>query len=144
MVDSEEIRSPLHQHDKNYIFLYKEINDKIKEDSKWSVRLYKNALREVNQKRIKDYNPIKKFKKSCKIENGNSICPVCGTECKQLTCAHIGVTQSDIIDEILVQNLDDTKNLVLLDRIDREKHNDVKIAVCCSKCNKEMETFDKI
>jgi len=144
MVDSEEIRSPLHQHDKKYIFLYKDINDKIKEDSKWRDRLYKNALRELNQKRIKNYNPIKKFKKSCKIENGNSICPVCATECKQLTCAHIGVTQSDIIDEVLVQNLDDTKNLVLLDRIDREKHNDVKIAVCCSKCNKEMETFDKI
>tara|TARA_Y100000739_G_C20496407_1_gene412829 strand:- start:479 stop:910 length:432 start_codon:yes stop_codon:yes gene_type:complete len=143
MVYNEEIRSPLHN-DKNYIFLYKDINAKFKQDAKSLFRQYKNALRELNQKLIKDYYLIKKFKKSCMNENGKYNCPRCGNECKYLTCAHIGVRQSDIIDEVLFQNLDDTEKLDLLYRLVREAHEDVKIAVCCSKCNKEMETFDKI
>lgn len=135
MAACEETREQMMN--KEYVFSCKEINDSFNKDAKW---ILKNALRELNQKRIKNFQPIQKFKKRFRKENGNYDCPRCQTECLNLTCAHIGVTQSDIIDEVLQHYLE-TGSLVKLYDIVREKHNDVYIAVCCRTCNKTMENI---
>lgn len=132
MAACEETREQMMEEE--YVFPCKEINDTFDKDIKW---ILKNALRELNQKRILRFPPIQKFKKRFLKENGNYDCPRCQTECRRLTCAHIGVKQSDIIDEVLLE----TGNLEKLYDIVREKHNDVYIAVCCDKCNKIVENI---
>jgi len=136
MAACEETREQMMN--KEYVFSCKEINDSFNKDAKW---ILKNALRELNQKRIKNFQPIQKFKKRFRKENGNYDCPRCQTECLNLTCAHIGVTQSDIIDEVLQDSPEERNNLVKLYDIVIEKHNDVYIAVCCKTCNKTMENI---
>tara|TARA_B110000114_G_scaffold151744_1_gene163148 strand:+ start:146 stop:559 length:414 start_codon:yes stop_codon:yes gene_type:complete len=133
---SPETREQLMEEE--YVFPCKDINDTFNKDAKWII---KNALRELNQKRIKNYQPIKNFKKRFRKENKKYTCPVCETECQFLTCAHIGATQSGIIDEVQLQAAEDGNNLEKLYDILRERHNVVNIAVCCIKCNKEMENI---
>ena len=135
MAACEETREQMMK--KEFVFWCKYINDTFNKDAKW---ILKNALRELNQKRILRFPPIQKFKKRFRKENKEYNCPVCERECPNLTCAHIGVTQSDIIDEVLQHYLE-TGSLVNLYDIVREKHNDVYIAVCCKTCNKTMENI---
>ena len=126
--------------EEEYVFPCKEINDTFVKDIK---QILKNALRELNQKRIKNYRPIVNYKNKFRKGNENYDCPRCQqTECRRLTCSHIGVKQSDIIDEILQHSLEtgDLDFEKLFDIV-IEKHNDVYIAVCCDKCNKIVENI---
>jgi hypothetical protein len=95
---------------------------------------YKNALRELNQKRIKDDPEVKNQKKQCAGE-----CPYCKkTTYEPLQAAHVGKSASDIIDEVLDENPNEN-NMVILDTHVRTKHRTIFIAVCCRKCNKQFE-----
>ena len=99
----------------------------------------KNALRELNQKRIKNDRSIMKMKKKCLITKGLWGCPHCSREVTRLTSAHIGIRVCEIIDEILEQNPNEN-DICILDKIVQSKHENIQIVICCDKCNKLVET----
>ena len=89
--------------------------DDIKYD-KTDIWRLRNALREVNQKRIMNAPIVKSLKKRqiC-IVNGQKVwkCPMCKTDSRRLTVAHIGKRSIDIIDEVMRAN--PTLGLITLD-----------------------------
>jgi hypothetical protein len=105
----------------------------------------KQALREANQKRLKNASQIMKLKKrqSFMDETGRKCwtCPMCLKKAKRLTVAHIGTRASDIIDKVLSDHSQtkDAKNFLYLDECVRTHHNRVKLAICCDKCNEKYE-----
>jgi hypothetical protein len=115
----------------DFTFTGKRINEKYNKSNVWTK---KNALRELNQKRIKDNREIIKKKKECLIERGLWKCPHCLREVKRLTCAHTGMPVSKIIDDILEQNPDEN-DICKLDKIVQDIHDTIIIIICCDQCN---------
>lgn len=114
----------------------KELNTLYNKNHRWET---KNALRELNQKRIKNNSIITKLKKECKVKTTNLwVCPHCKKEVKRLTCAHVGEPVCKIIDKILDEYYP-LKNLHELYSILRTKHEDIHIVICCDECNKLLE-----
>ena len=107
------------------------INSTYNKSNLWTI---KNALRELNQKRIKNCKIIMKMKNKCLIRKGLWKCPHCNSEVNRLTSAHIGIPVSRIIDDILIQYPNET-DICVLDNIVKSKHNSVDIVICCDKCN---------
>lgn len=117
-----------------------DINIRYSKTPRW--KLF-NALRELNQKRIKEDREIKKRKKKSKLltDIGSSSrwkCPHCSKEVHRLTSAHVGERASDIINKVLNENTNE-KDIDILDKKVQEAHKNVKIVVCCDKCNKRLE-----
>lgn len=100
--------------------------------------IYFNALREINQKRNKNYKLAKKYKDGCR-EGDKWRCPHCKQLVKYLTCAHIGVRQSQLIRTVLEEHPDE-KDLCVLDKYVRDKHQTAQLVVCCRKCNDIVDT----
>jgi len=115
----------------NFTLIGKVINEKYNKSNEW---IKKNALRELNQKRIKSNREIIKKKNECLIKNGLWKCPHCLREVKRLTCAHTGMPVSKIIDDILEQNPDEN-DICKLDKIVQDRHDAIIIVICCDKCN---------
>lgn len=109
----------------------KDINENYNKSDEWTK---KNALRELNQKRIKNNREIIKKKNDCLIKPGLWKCPHCLMEVKRLTCAHTGMPVSKIIDDILQQNPDEN-DICKLDKIVQARHDKIMIIICCDKCN---------
>ena len=115
-----------------------DINARYKKNSRW---ILKNALREINQKRIKEDKIIKALKKKQEIKkNGIKrwICPHCKIEVANLTSAHCGTPVADIIDKLLDENPDETNFHILYEKL-IDIHNTIPIVVCCRKCNAIMD-----
>lgn len=115
----------------SYTFIGKDINETYNKSNKWIV---KNALRELNQKRIKNCTGIQKKKKECLIKAGVWKCPHCLKEVARLTSAHVGEPVSKMIDTLLEEYPDET-DICKLDKLLQTKHDTVKIVICCDKCN---------
>lgn len=114
----------------------KKLNERYNKDERWEL---KNALRELNQKRICRHPDVKKIKNGCRIVNTKKWkCPRCQKELGRLTCAHVGEPVCKIIDRILNEH-PKIKNLHHLYSILRLEHEGVIIAVCCDECNKSLE-----
>jgi hypothetical protein len=114
----------------------KELNKQYNKSPSWEM---KNALRELNQKRIKNDPTIKKLKKECREQATEGwVCPHCKKEVRRLTSAHVGEPVCKIIDRILEEHYPQ-KNLHELYSILRTKHDDIRIVVCCDECNKLLE-----
>jgi hypothetical protein len=115
----------------------KEINKQYNKSKKYEM---KNAMRELNQKRIKNNPTIIKLKKECRVKATSStwVCPHCKKEVSRLTSAHKGEPVCKIIDRILDEHYPQ-KNLHELYNILRTKHEDITIVICCDKCNKLLE-----
>ena len=113
-----------------------DLNNEYKNISRWEM---KNAMRELNQKRIKTHIKVQRLKRNCKI-NGTSNwrCPHCIKEVRRLTAAHVGEQVSKIIDRILDEHFPQS-NLTELLSILRDKHDDITIVVCCDECNKILQ-----
>jgi hypothetical protein len=109
----------------------KVINEKYNKSNEW---IKKNALRELNQKRIKNNREIIKKKNECFIKTGLWNCPHCLKEVKRLTCAHTCMPVSRIIDNILEQKPDEN-DICKLDKIVQDIHDMIIIIICCDKCN---------
>lgn len=100
--------------------------------------LLKNALREIHQKRNKNSKPVKDMKKRYKLSGKSQYkCPRCKIHVQFLTAAHIGKPISRILDEIL--DAYPRCNISSLDEKLRHYHQDLSVAVCCRKCNDELE-----
>lgn len=115
----------------SYTFSGLEINDKYNKSKEWSK---KNALRELNQKRIKNDRQIVNKKNECLVTKGLWKCPHCHKEVPRLTCAHVGMPVAKILDEILEQNPDEN-DIIILDKIVQQRHATIQIVICCDKCN---------
>lgn len=115
----------------NFTLIGKDINEKYNKSDEWTK---KNALRELNQKRIKSNREIIKKKNECLIKQGLWKCPHCSREVKRLTCAHTGMPVSKIIDDILQQNPYEN-DICKLDKIVQARHDKIMIIICCDKCN---------
>lgn len=102
----------------------------------------KNALRELNQKRLKNNRTITKLKRECRRKTtGEWVCPHCKKEVRRLTSAHVGEPVCKILDKILDEHFPE-KNLTELYSILRTKHDDIYIVICCDDCNKKLEDDD--
>ena len=119
----------------SFIINGKDINSNYNKDNKWTK---KNALRELNQKRIKNNKIVMQKKKECLLTKGLWKCPHCDLQVKRLTCAHIGIPVYKIIDEILEQNPNEN-DITILDKMVQLKHEDIQIVICCDKCNKLVD-----
>jgi len=117
----------------------KDINDRYNKSESWEM---KNALRELNQKRIKNDPIIKKKKNECRVKHKTGLweCPNCKEEVNRLTCAHIGTPVSNIIDKILLEEQYLDQKMSELYKALRSEHDDISIAICCDKCNKLLES----
>jgi len=113
----------------------KELNTQYSKISRWEM---KNALRELNQKRIKSNPAIKNLKDECRVGNKLWNCPHCKKEVGRLTSAHVGEPVCKIIDKILDEHYPQ-KNIHDLYSILRTKHDDISIVICCDECNKLLE-----
>ena len=113
-----------------------DLNNEYNNDSRWEM---KNAMRELNQKRIKNNPTVMRLKRNCRI-NGTSNwrCPHCNKKVRRLTAAHVGEQVSIIIDRILDEHFPQS-NLTELLSILRDKHEDITIVVCCDECNKILQ-----
>jgi len=121
---------------RKYALNGKKLNTPYNKSHRWEM---KNALRELNQKRIKNNPIITKLKKECWVKTTNLwVCPHCKKEVKRLTCAHKGEPVCEIIDKILDEHYPQ-KNLHDLYSILRAKHDDIYIVICCDECNKLLE-----
>lgn len=98
----------------------------------------KNALRELNQKRIMNDAVVRRIKRRCAIRRGVWRCPRCQMTASRLTAAHVGRPVSAIIDEVLRDN-DNVTDVVVLDRAVQAAHADREVVVCCDPCNKSLE-----
>ena len=96
----------------------------------------KNALRELNQKRIKNSQSVRMIKRR-HYRDKNYECPRCKSVVTQLTSAHISSSVSRMIDRILDAN--PRADLPTLYRILVKAHDHVTIAICCRACNDELE-----
>tara|TARA_B110000208_G_scaffold164046_1_gene201289 strand:+ start:197 stop:736 length:540 start_codon:yes stop_codon:yes gene_type:complete len=116
----------------------KKLNKRYNKDKRWEM---KNALRELNQKRLKNHPIVKKLKKDCFVENTKRWnCPHCKKEVGRLTSAHEGEPVSKIIDRLLdLEEYFPGKDLNELYSILRSKHEDIQIVICCDECNKLLE-----
>jgi hypothetical protein len=115
----------------------KELNTQYNKIPQWEM---KNALRELNQKRLKNHPILKKLKNECKVKDKEEwVCPHCKKEVRRLTSAHVGEPVCKIIDKILDEHYSKT-NIHELYSILRTKHDDICIVICCDKCNKLLET----
>ena len=114
----------------------KELNKQYNKIPRWEM---KNALRELNQKRLKNHPTITKLKKECRVKTTEGwVCPHCKKEVRRLTSAHVGEPVCKIIDRILDEHYPQ-KNIHDLYSILRTKHNDISIVICCDECNKLLE-----
>ena len=114
----------------------KELNKQYNKNPRWEM---KNALRELNQKRLKNNSTIRKLKNECRVKTtGGWVCPHCKKEVRRLTSAHVGEPVCKIIDRILDEHYPQ-KNIHELYSILRAKHNDISIVICCDECNKLLE-----
>jgi hypothetical protein len=116
----------------------RDINNRYNKSNLWTK---KNALRELNQKRIKNNVNISRMKRQCQtIRNNKTInqCPHCKREVYRLTCAHVGERVSSIIDRVLKENPKE-HNICILDQMIQDIHNDIIIVVCCDTCNKLLD-----
>ena len=119
-----------------YTLTGKELNTLYNKTPRWEM---KNAVRELNQKNIKNNPIITKLKRECKVKDTNLwVCPRCKEEVKRLTCAHVGEPVCKIIDKILDEHYPQ-KNLHDLYSILRAKHDDISIVISCDECNKLLE-----
>ena len=98
----------------------------------------KNALRELNQKRIMNDAVVRRIKRRCAVRRGVWQCPRCQMDASRLTAAHVGRPVSAIIDEVLRDNRDVT-DVVALDRAVQAAHVGKEVVVCCDACNKLLE-----
>ena len=102
--------------------------------------IYFNALREINQKRLKNDKEVMKLKKKQKNSDGTDyICPHCKKNVHRLTSAHVGIMASTIINQILDETPEENWELEILDKKVRDVHNNITIVVCCDACNKRLE-----
>ena len=113
----------------------KDLNIHFNKDERW---VMKNALRELNQKRLKNNPVIKKLKQGCKVGEGLWVCGYCQKKVRRLTSAHVGEPVCKIIDRILDEHFPQ-KTLSELYFILRREHNNIKIVICCDACNKLLE-----
>ena len=114
----------------------KELNRQYNNVPRWEM---KNALRELNQKRLKNHPLITRLKKECKVNTTKRwVCPHCKKEVGRLTSAHVGEPVCKIIDNILDEHYPQ-KNMHDLYSILRTKHDEIPIVICCDKCNKLLE-----
>lgn len=108
----------------------------------WKIR---NALRESNQKRIMNAKIVKslKHRQEIRLEDGRKIweCPICETRAPRLTTAHVGTRAIDIIDQVLRDF--PLYDFIQLDEEIRKRHDDVKLVICCDKCNKKFEAMEE-
>ena len=123
-----------------YAFNGTDINKSYSKTPRWK---YLNALRELNQKRIKNYKFIQNCKDQCKIktdpkESSRWNCPHCKREVRRLTSAHVGDGASDIIKKIL-DEYPHEKDIDILDKKVQEAHKDMIIVVCCDDCNSLLD-----
>ena len=99
-----------------------------------------NALREANQKRIMNAPQIKRIKRRQEIRREGIkmwVCPRCDETVRRLTAAHVGPRVILMIRDILKRH--PTRDFIFLDDAVRTAHRFVKLAVCCDKCNKDVE-----
>ena len=115
----------------SFVLIGKVINEKYNKSNRW---IKKNALCELNQKRIKNNKEIIKNKNKCLIKSGLWKLSSLFKEVKRLTCAHIGIPVCKIIDDILEQNPYEN-NICKLNKIVQDKHDAIIIIICCDKCN---------
>ena len=114
----------------------KELNKQYNKIPRWEM---KNALRELNQKRLKNHSTITKLKKECRVKATEGwVCPHCKKEVRRLTSAHVGEPVCKIIDRILDEHYPQ-KNMSDLYSILRTIHDDIFIVICCDECNKLLE-----
>jgi hypothetical protein len=110
-----------------------------KKTSEWRML---NALREANQKRIMNAPQIKQIKKRHEvIVDGLKMwnCPRCCKTVKRLTAAHVGPRVISIIHRVMQQYSAQFDDFLLLDNAVMHEHRNVRLAVCCDKCNKEVD-----
>ena len=121
----------------SYSINCKDINALYNKEPKWTI---KNALRELNQKRIKNCKLTTQKKKLCIISNDQYKykCPHCNEKVNRLTSAHVGKPVSKIIDEI-IEEYPNEYNVCFLDDIVKNKHNNITIVICCDKCNSLLD-----
>lgn len=81
----------------------------------------------------------KKKKLDYKNEEGTFTCPDCNKIVPQLHNAHVGPTQSYMIDDILKNFNNEQKDIIEYWNNYCDMHKFVKIAVCCSECNTKYE-----
>ena len=117
----------------SYLLSYNELHTRSQNER----TIIKNALRELHQKRTKNSSVVRLMKRQCK-QGKYFMCKRCHETVPFLTAAHVGKTMSSILNEII--DAHPTKGVYYLDKYVQQYHiNHVKIAVCCSKCNKELE-----
>lgn len=89
----------------------------------------------------KALNSISKNKKKLdyKNEDGTFTCPDCNKTVPQLHNAHIGPTQSYMIDDIIKNFENEEKDIIEYWNDYCDMHKYVEIAVCCSDCNTKYE-----
>ena len=114
-------------------FLGKDIPDKRTPES-----IIKNALREINQKQIKNCKITRDIKKKYKKDDNSLECPLCNNKVPRLTCAHVGKPVSKIIDDI-IDNNPGNYDIIYLNGLIKKAHEDIVITVCCDACNKSLE-----
>jgi hypothetical protein len=102
----------------------------------------KNALRELNQKRLMNSRQAKAIKRKQRRvgDDGRAswVCPRCDVHAPRLTTAHVGCRASIIIDEVLREF--PRRDFLFLDDAVRVRHAQVHLAVCCDACNKTLES----
>lgn len=119
----------------NYVISCSTINKRYNKSEVWKK---KNALRELNQKRIKCDREIIKKKNECKVGKGIWNCPQCSKNVSRLTCAHVGKPVCKIIDKVLEENPNED-NICKLDIIVQERHKGAIIVICCDDCNSFLD-----
>ena len=117
-----------------------DINVRYNATSKSEAWFLRNALREMNQKRIKNDKNIKSIKRQHKLNKNAWSCPICKKHVHRLTSAHCGTRVTTIIDNI-INSHKKNQNIIFLDAKVQEAHKNIMIAVCCDSCNKNMETY---
>ena len=98
----------------------------------------RSALRELNQKRLKNASPVLRVKRAHRRGLHTWACPRCGAAVPRLTAAHVGRPVVDIIDEAMRTH--PRRDLFFLDAEVRRLHADVRIVVCCDTCNAALAT----
>ena len=103
-----------------------------------------HALREVHQKQILNCNLVKNLKNKCRVNKSQSDtryrCHQCGHIVKQLHAAHVGITASEIIKDVLTRH--PRGDIPVLLQMVVDKHKPYELTVCCPKCNKMFEYID--
>ena len=104
-----------------------------------SLKSRKQLIKTVLTNKVLTLLSKKKKKLDYKNDDGTFTCLDCNKIVPQLNNAHIGPTQSYMIDDVLKNFENEQKDIIEYWNDYCDMHKFVKIAVCCPQCNTEYE-----